>query len=364
VGYFESALEKINRGMQGLNEGLPMGFNRLVQFVPNIQQSTYYLIGASTGVGKTAFVDDAFMYNPFDYIISTQNKNELELDIDYFSYEIDRDTKIVKGMARRLYYQWGILTDINYVLSRGKNRVSQDIYDRVVATKDYFNQLEDKLTVFDIPENPTGMNKYLYNKALQHGKVHHKTIKTLDDSGKEVERQVFDRYTANNPKRYHIVIVDHISLMKEERGYTLKENIDKMSQYLIQLRNNFGIIPVVIQQLSFDGFSSERARLQRFAPMLSDFGDSRYTTRDANFVLSLFNPMPIDLKTFSGYNIEKLQDNFRSLEILKGRDGGIGTRIGLEFVGAVGTFKELPKATEMTDMHYAHIAASRTRVHS
>lgn len=47
---FDNALSKIDRGRSGLNEGLPMGFNRLVNYLPNIQQGTYYLVGAATKV--------------------------------------------------------------------------------------------------------------------------------------------------------------------------------------------------------------------------------------------------------------------------------------------------------------------------
>ena len=39
-----------------------MGFNRLVEHIPNVQKGTYYLIGASTGCGKTSLVNDAFNF--------------------------------------------------------------------------------------------------------------------------------------------------------------------------------------------------------------------------------------------------------------------------------------------------------------
>lgn len=52
---FDDVLEKVDRGRAGLNVGLPMGFNRLVEYLPNIQQGTYYLIGAGTKVWRRIF---------------------------------------------------------------------------------------------------------------------------------------------------------------------------------------------------------------------------------------------------------------------------------------------------------------------
>jgi len=365
MSYYKAALARIDQGRAGGNEGLPMGFSRLVEFVPNIQLGTYYLVGASTGVGKTALTDQAFIYEPFEHVMNLGEETDIVLDIDNFSFEIDIATKITKGVSRRLYQQYGIIADVNHILSRGKHRISQEVYDKTLEQRIYFEELEKRLQVFEMPQNPTGINKYLLHKAEQHGKTYYKEVHSLDDHGKPTTFQVFDRYVPHNPKRYHLAIIDHISLMKEERGYQLKENIDKMSQYFIQLRNNYRIIPVVVQQLNFDGYSSERGKQKKVTPTLADFGDSRYTTRDANFVLSLFKPMTLELPRFlegpghNGYDINRLKDNFRSLELLKGRDGGIGTRIGLQYVGAAGVLKELPRPAEMKEADYQRVLALR-----
>ncbi len=108
---------------------------------------------------------------------------------------------------------------------------------------------------------------------------------------------------------------------------------------------------------------SSPMKLKKVTPTLADFGDSRYTTRDANIVLSLFSPYSMGLPKFmegpdnQGYDINRLRDNFRSCEILKGRDGGIGTRVALQYVGAAGLMKELPRPSEMTEADYARVLA-------
>lgn len=284
MSIFDYALESIDRGRIGLNKGLPMGFNRLVQHLPNIQKSTYYLLGSKTKGGKTSFIDDCFMFNPYDYVISNPGEN-YKFTIDYFSYEIERTNKIIKGVTRKLYNDYGILTNVNEILSRGKNRISDEIYQKVVETRNYFERLEDYLTIFDMPDNPTGIYKYLMNKCEKNGKIIREPYETQDENGNKVTKQKFVRYIPNDPDLYHIVIIDHISLALAERNFSTKENIDKLSQYLVGLRNNFQIIPVVIQQLSFDSESTERKKLGYLQPTLGDFSDSRYTTRQWRLIV-------------------------------------------------------------------------------
>ena len=349
---FDKVKNSIDRGREGLNVGLPMGFNRLVEYLPNIQQRTYYLIGAGTKVGKTTLADDCFLYNPYDYLMN--NESDIVLDIDYFSYEIDKETKIIKGVARKLWWDHGILTDVNTILSRGRNHCSDEIYQKVMEYRLYFETMEDVVTIHDMPDNPTGMNKYLYRKAYEHGKAEFEVV-GKDDSGKEITR--FKSYTPDNPNRYWIIMVDHIALMKQERGFNTKQNIDKMSQYFVQLRNNFGAIPVVIQQLAFDSESDERHKSSRLTPTLKDFGDSKYTTRDANVVMALFDPSRYRLDNFQNYDVRRLGNTYRNLEILANRDGEPNVNIGLNFIGPSGTFRELPRASEITDENY--VKASR-----
>ena len=152
---FDRALTQIDRGREGSNKGIPIPFNRLKAFLPNIQQKTYYLVGAGTKVGKTSLADDIFFYGAYDYVKSNPDSG-IELDIDYFSYEIDSETKIIKGIARKVWHDYGILASVNDILSRGENWCGQEVYDIVRTYRDYFNEMEDWVTVHDMPDNPTG----------------------------------------------------------------------------------------------------------------------------------------------------------------------------------------------------------------
>ncbi|MBU0846987.1 hypothetical protein KKH23_07320 [Patescibacteria group bacterium] len=349
---FDSALRKINDGRKGLNVGLPLTFRRLAEYIPNIQKETYYLCGGFTKTGKTALVDDIFLYSVYDLVKRNPEYEKYDIDIDYFSFEIDKHTKIVKGIVRYLYYKYNIVTDINYVLSRGKNRISEDIYSKVVEAKEYFDKLEDILHIYDEPINPTGINKYLYRKAAHAGTVKTRNITIKDrETGNDKVISVFDQYIPNNPNRYHIVIIDHIGLMTTERGFTLKQNLDKMSQYFVTLRNNFGIIPVVVQQLSAETEDENRIHSKTLQPRLRDFSDSKYLSRDANVVMALFSPYPFRIPKWNNYDITIFGNYYRNLEVLANRDGEPNINIGLFFEGAIGTFFELPKANDEKELN-------------
>ena len=168
MSIFDRAIQQIDRGREGLNQGIPIPFDRLREYLPNIQQKTYYLIGAGTKVGKTSLADDLFFYGAYDYVKSNPDSG-IELDIDYFSYEIDSETKIIKGIARKLWHDYGVVANVNDILSRGQAWCNDELYELVRQYRAYFEEMEDWVTVHDMPDNPTGMNKYLLRKAREHG---------------------------------------------------------------------------------------------------------------------------------------------------------------------------------------------------
>lgn len=335
--YKELLKTKIDSGKLGNNKGLPHGFNRLVEYIPGIQQGTYYLIGAESSVGKSAFANNSFVFNPIDWYIANKNNTDIKLKIHYYSFEIAKDMMLYKAVCRKIWMEYKILLDVNYILSRGKYRISEEHYDLVIKSLDYFDEMEDILYISDIPENPTG----IWNKELKYA----------SENGKGLENNQFTKdYIPNNKNLYNIILIDHISLIRKERGFNTKELIDKLSEYLIILRNKCGYIPVVIQQLNRNSNDPIRMKMDRMEPMLSDFKDSGNTIADSNICLTLFNPNRYELESHRGYIIDPnnsgLGSRYRALSILKNRDGEADKMIGLFFLGEAGYFEELPKSSE------------------
>lgn len=65
-----------------------------------------------------------------------------------------------------------------------------------------------------------------------------------------------------------------------------------------------------------------------------------------NVALGIFSPFKYELKEYFGYDISKLRDNCRFLEVLINRGGSPGGIIALYFDGATNYFSELPRAND------------------
>lgn len=332
---YDQALDKIERGRSGLNIGLPFGFDRLVEYVPNIQQGTYYLIGAESGIGKTSLVDDMFMYNPYDWLHNNKENTDIRLKVFYYSLEVEKSIKLVKGICRKIWIDNKVLIDVAYVLSRGKNRVSDEIYTKVLQTRKYFEEFEDDIKIFDLGINPTG----IYNDLKKY----------FETNGKSSIVNYEFNYVPNNPNQYTIIIIDHAALIKSERGFGLKERMDKLSEYLVELRNKYNCIPVVISQFNRSLASAERQMslkkdpdFDKIKPSLMDFKDTGNLVIDCNVALSLFSPSRYEIPLYKEYDCDKLRDRGRFLNVLKSRDGTPDLSLALAYLGEVGLFRELP----------------------
>ena len=130
-----------------------------------------------------------------------------------------------------------------------------------------------------------------------------------------------------------------------------------MSDELRFARDFYGYTPVVVSQFNRDISNPIRIKNGDVEPQLEDFAESSQTQNDADIVLALFDPIRYKVADPSGYNLEKLKDDygakyFRSLRLIKNSYGEDDVRIGLGFMGQIGMFKELPKRSHMTDADY------------
>lgn len=95
-------------------------------------------------------------------------------------------------------------------------------------------------------------------------------------------------------------------------------------------------------------------------PQLEDFADSSSTQNDADVVMALFDPIRYKVEDPSGYNLDKLKDEygakyFRSLRVIKNSYGEDDIRIGLAFLGELGIFAELPRKKDITESDYESV---------
>ena len=360
IGNLEKRRERLLNGQ--LNR-IPPPFTRFGEDFIGIEQSCYYTITSFTKGGKSQFTSYTFIYKPL--LFCYKSKAGIELKILYFPLEETPERIMQRFISWLLYdYSNGKIRISPKDLRSTVTPVSQEILDIIKSPEiqDIITYFEDHIIFPDETCNPTGIYKYCVRYAEEHGTVHTKVGKYKDEFGNLQERQVFDRYEQDNPNEYRLIIVDTINLIDTERGLTLKQSMDKLSEYCAKyLRNRYHYSPVIIQQQAFEQEGNEAFKIGRVRPSVAGLGDSKYTSRDSNVVMGLFSPFRFSLREYEGYNIAKFKDNIRFLEMIVNRDGEMGGLCPLFFDGAVCQFSELPKPDDREGLErvYAYLDTLR-----
>lgn len=346
--------DRRNRLLSGQINTIPSPFKRFSNDFIGIEQSTYYCVTSFTKGAKSQFTSYVFIYHALMYAYHS-NDPTLKVTIFYFPLEETPSRIMQRFMSYLLYELSGgkiRISPRDLRSSRNELPLSQDILD-ILKSEEYQDILkffEDNIH-FETETNPTGIYKVCKRYAEEHGTVHYKEKKYKDEAGRLQTIQGFDYYTSDNPNEYKLIVIDTMNLVDIERGMTLKQSMDKLSEYLAKyLRNRYGFSPVVIQQQAMDGEGIDNIKLNKVRPSLAGLGDSKYIARDANIVLGLFSPARLGLAEYEKYDITQFKDNIRFLEVCANRDAEMGGLIALFFDGAVCQFKELPKPSDTTEL--------------
>lgn len=335
--------ERRERILRGDINCIPSPFQRFSDDLIGIEQSTYYTITSFTKGSKSQFTSYYFIFKPLLYVY--YNKPNIKLTIFYFPLE-ETQERITQRFISFLLYEF---TNGEIRISPRDLRSTTKALDSEILEIINLPQIQSILDffeeniIFSTESNPTGIYKFCRTYAENNGKTITKTIQIKDEFGMLHDREIFDYYIPNNPNEYKLIIIDTINLIDGEKGLSIKQSIDKLSEYLAKyLRNRYGFSPVVIQQQAFDSEGIENIKMNKVRPSVAGLGDSKYTSRDSNIVLGLFSPMRFELKEYMGYDITKFKDGIRFLEVIVNRDGEMGGIIALYFDGAVSSYRELP----------------------
>lgn len=365
---FRHVLGEIEENRQNHQQGyyncIPfMGMERLERYLPGVEQDTYYLLTANSGVGKSKLARYLFIHNPYHYL-KAHPDTDIKLTIKYFSLEESKKKVILSEISRYLFTTHGISISIKQLQSRGRyNTISSDILEKIREAEEYVEGFLEIVDIIDNIRNPTGIYKYMRDYALTIGRYYDKDGVELSQEehdnitkgiGEDYKKISF--YRKNHPKHYVIVLTDHIGLLETEDGLSLWETIGLYSsKYCLRMRDKFGFSPVNVQQQA-----SDKERLQfthsgksieeKLEPSLDGLGDNKTTQRDANVVLGLFAPDRYGITSHIGYDVGFFRDRYRSMSILKDRDGMANKKLPLFFNGASDFFKELPKSSDTQAM--------------
>lgn len=350
LDYLQKRRNKILEG--GINS-IPSPFIRFRSEFVGIEQGKYYCVTAATKGGKTQFSSFMFLYTPLLYAYNNPDKIKLKI----FYYPLEETPEDVT--KRFMSYLLNLLSDGKIMISpadlqstNNDKPVAQETIDLLKSTtfQEILTFYENTIT-FSPSRNATGVYNEVRKYMEENGTVHKRPQKVKDELGNTKEVQVFDWYEPNNPNEYVIVIFDHLSLIQTERGLTLKQSADKLSEYFVILRNRYNVTPVLIQQQAFEMESLDAFKANKLRPTAQGLADSKYTARDCNVLLGIFNPFKHELPEYQRYDITKLKDKCRFLEIILNRGGNSGGLIALYFNGAVCDWAELPQPDNIRELN-------------
>lgn len=344
---FEDIRKEIERGVLGKTSGLKMGFNRLNKYI-GIRKRMYTLIAGSTGSGKSAFLHNAYILNPYEFSVSKHNTQKIGFKAILFSMERSKLYIITKWISRRIFLDHGVMIPVSKMLGWWDEKLTPTEFAYFAMYEEYIDGLLKSVDIIEGPQNPTGIYKYVKRYAENVGTV-------------KEEGEFKKSYLPNDEDIITVVAVDHLGLMKTEKGMvSRKEAIDKTSEYLQIFRDFYGFSPVPVSQLNRNLGNPIYQKMESFEPNLDDLKESGNPAEAADVVLSLFDPLRFKTNDAS-YDANKFLNEstgaktFRSVKILKSSFSEDSIRIGMAFEGATGIFKELPKPPNMERFEYESV---------
>lgn len=368
-------IREYQKGQAGGNKGLYMGagLDKISRAIGGVQKHRIYGVGSPPKVGKSTFVDYGFIIQPYLHAI----EHNIPVEWIYFSYEIDRVSKEFDFASFFLFHDYGIesvalpegvtvtdkkgthsVIDLSSDYLRGRKAddngnlipvkpeifaALQEVYEKriiplfgewsdngVCIKKGYIIFIEEK-------ENPTGLYKYLKRHAELDGHF------ILDKFG----RTTGYKRTSNHDK-YTIIIVDHLRKLKLERGWLLKQTVDKMSEYMVELRNwcDFIFVPIIHTGRNL-GNSIQYGDDQVY-PTGDDIKDTGNLSEDVDYLFTLFDPndtkyklkrhFDLDLKDSRG---DPYHPRLKTIHLVESRHTQFPLHFKVNMRGNIKSFEQL-----------------------
>ena len=362
----ERVLNKLEERRQNIIDGnincIPFPFANFREDIPGIEQGRYISITGATKSSKSQFASkllfEALMYAYY-------HPEQLDILIRYFPLEETPEGIMERFMSYLLFLKSGKKVRISPSDLRSTNNdkpVKPEVLE-ILQTKEYQDIIkffEDHI-IFSSQTNPTGIYLECKKFAEENGIVHRKTVKYKNEFGETTESDKgFDYYEPNNPKEYRIIFVDHLGLVQVEKGMDLRQSMNKLSEYFVELRNRYNYTPIIIhQQAMFE--SLDAYKMDKLEPQISNLADAKAVARDLDLCIGVFSPYKYNLKDYKGYDITKFKDNIRFVSVLLNRNGLCNGVLPLYFDGAVNYFTSLcaPNNQDKLDVIYKYMDSIR-----
>lgn len=369
---------EFKKGQSGKNKGLNIssgddGLQKLNLVLNGLQQGRIIGVAAPPKAGKSTLVNEAFVINP---ILDALTK-DISVKYYYYSLEIDRISVEFDFITYFLHKDYGI-TEIELeegITRKGKNTVElspnyirgrvmddngeiilikdqsfidniKNVYQtRIIPLLGRYNSNGDRVSrgiidFIELKDNPTGYYKEWLAIAEENGKFKHRVYgKTKRIVG----------YTPDDPSKYVVIVFDHIRKIMTERGWQMKQSIDKLIEYMVEVRNltNFSFVPIIHTNRNLVDVSRLKYADDIY-PTSDDIKDTGNLAEDADAIITVFNPndKKYSLSTHFGIEIRdkhgnELFPNLRTIHLVENRHGEFPVHYKTNMYGNLKTFKKL-----------------------
>lgn len=347
----QTLIENREKRIRGDTIAIPWSLSNISKIIPGVEKGKYILISANPKAGKTQLCDFLFMYEPFEWYLKNKDRNK-KLRILYFSLEMSKESKILQAISYKLFKDYNITISPQNLKSTFEGFILNEKILSIILSQSFQNwlkELENVVTFIDDVRSTDGIYNYVIKFASKIGKLTYKI---------ENDTELIDRYIQDDPDMFVIIIVDHLSLLSNNK-MSLFEAIYNHSAYnCLEFRDRYGFTVVNVQQQSADSARQQfdnrgNTIIEKIRPSPDGLADCKLTSRDCDLMLSLFNPASYHLSKYENINLERIGRWHRELYVNLNREGLSNASVQLLFNGAVNSFKEIPRV--LTEEMYIEI---------
>ena len=253
----EEFLNLVREGREGSNIGLTIGSKKLETYMDGFLPGTSYLIGATSGAGKSTYMLWAFIYQPLIQYLKGENTERDPYWI-MFNLEMTRSQIYAKLISMYIFDNFGEELKFKEIFSRGKDCIlSEERMELIFQCDEFLNELDKRLICYE---------------GILTEEIYTHTVKT---ALKQFGRWENTTFIPNNINQVVGVVIDHCSLIKASQGRSKKEEMDAISRDSVILRNTTKILsPIHVAQFNRGSGSDERLKQSMQDPNQNDFKDS------------------------------------------------------------------------------------------